>query len=164
MQVRGEFSHMGCPWAVRAAVRPLRSEPERTAAPRASGGGDIANGPQLLALSLTTSVWLFSFHTAARGRRRSLRTRLRLQVITSLSINIYNEGTVPVFQKPACNSSGCMHHSYVPSTAHATLSYLRGAVLTTVKIYFTYSAALLPSPRFACKLSEHFSLNNYCTL
>ena len=30
MQVRGEFSHMGCPWAVRAAVRPLRSEPERT--------------------------------------------------------------------------------------------------------------------------------------
>jgi len=29
MQVRGEFSHMGCPWAVRAAVRPLRSEPER---------------------------------------------------------------------------------------------------------------------------------------
>ena len=29
MQVRGEFSHMGCPWAVRAAVRPLRSERER---------------------------------------------------------------------------------------------------------------------------------------
>jgi hypothetical protein len=39
MQVRGEFSHMGCPWAVRAAVRPLRSEPERTPARPASGGG-----------------------------------------------------------------------------------------------------------------------------
>ena len=43
MQVRGEFSHMGCPWAVRAAVRPLRSEPERTAAPRASGGGVVSD-------------------------------------------------------------------------------------------------------------------------
>ena len=41
MQVRGEFSHMGCPWAVRAAVRPLRSEAERTPAPPASGGGGV---------------------------------------------------------------------------------------------------------------------------
>ena len=39
MQVRGEFSHMGCPWAVRAAVRPLRSDRERTPARPASGGG-----------------------------------------------------------------------------------------------------------------------------
>ena len=44
MQVRGEFSHMGCPWAVRAAVRPLRSEPERTPARPASGGGGGASG------------------------------------------------------------------------------------------------------------------------
>ena len=46
MQVRGEFSHMGCPWAVRAAVRPLRSERERTAAPRASGGGASTRAPR----------------------------------------------------------------------------------------------------------------------
>ena len=46
MQVRGEFSHMGCPWAVRAAVRPLRSDRERTPAPLASGGGEgVVIGP-----------------------------------------------------------------------------------------------------------------------
>ena len=40
MQVRAEFSHMGCPWAVREAVGPLQSVSAPLSARPASGGGD----------------------------------------------------------------------------------------------------------------------------